>query len=77
MLHALQVFIACDSCTVTLLGPPKQTESKSIITMYGSTEVLPAVHGCLGNFIFLTLANWTGTLLNVHLNDEIFFMCSN
>ena len=58
MLHALQVFIACDYCTVTLLGPQKQTESKSIITMYGSTEVTTAVHGCLGNFIFLSVATF-------------------
>ena len=58
MLHALQVFIACEYCTGTLLGPPKETESKSIITMYGNTEATPAVRGCLGNSIFLSVATF-------------------
>ena len=46
----------CEYAIDTLLGPPKEIKcldecnSNSIITMYGNTELTPAVHGCHGNF---------------------------
>ena len=59
MLHALWVFIACE---YTLPGPPKETRPdaemhvtvNNIITMYGNTKVAPAVHGCYGDFNFIS-----------------------